>query len=426
MSVGGYVRLGSDVLAQGDEVEHLNRSHERKIESWLAALLQSEHLSLLLGNGLSTAVGHIVGTAPPLMSDGLTDNRYADRIREHAARAARRTHRDANLEDEIRSALALAEGLDVLGDTAGAIEILDAVDESMRALIHGVLDFERALSDGHRERTPEAVQAERLLQRFLMPFAGRPTSRDRLAVFTTNYDRLVEFAADLLGLRIIDRFVGALEPTFSASRLDVDMHYSPPGVRGEPRYIEGLIRLSKLHGSVDWRSRGQSVVRAPIAFGADSTDRQFPAKPTDSVLIYPNPAKDVETLTHPYAELFRDFAAAICRPGSVLVTYGYGFGDSHINRVISDMLTIPSTHLVVISYDPLTPLDEMKKRHFPANQTTELIGPAVAALDVLVGRIPSIASFDLIEAQVRHAERAKRADEATRDVEADDAKPGKK
>ena len=44
-------------------------------------------------------------------------------------------------------------------------------------------------------------------------------------------------------------------------------------------------------------------------------------------MIYPNPAKDVETLAYPYAELFRDFAAAICRPNSVLVTFGYGFGD---------------------------------------------------------------------------------------------------
>ena len=69
------------------------------------------------------------------------------------------------------------------------------------------------------------------------------------------------------------------------------------------------------------------------------------------LMIYPNSAKDRETAEYPYVELFRDFAAAICRPNSTLVTYGYGFGDEHINRVIHDMLTIPSTHLVVISYD---------------------------------------------------------------------------
>ena len=71
-------------------------------------------------------------------------------------------------------------------------------------------------------------------------------------------------------------------------------------------------------------------------------------------MIYPNSAKDRETAENPYVELFRDFAAAICRPNSTLVTYGYGFGDEHINRVIHDMLTIPSTHLVVISFnDPI-------------------------------------------------------------------------
>ena len=68
-------------------------------------------------------------------------------------------------------------------------------------------------------------------------------------------------------------------------------------------------------------------------------------------MIYPNPAKDVETLDYPYADLFRDFAAAICRPNAVVVTYGYGFGDDHVNRILRDMLTIPSTHLAIISYD---------------------------------------------------------------------------
>jgi len=43
-------------------------------------------------------------------------------------------------------------------------------------------------------------------------------------------------------------------------------------------------------------------------------------------------------------------ASAICRPNSTLVVYGYSFGDEHINRVIEDMLTIPSTHLVIISF----------------------------------------------------------------------------
>ena len=45
----------------------------------------------------------------------------------------------------------------------------------------------------------------------------------------------------------------------------------------------------------------------------------------------------------------------MCRPNSSLVTYGYGFGDDHVNRVIKDMLTIPSTHLVIVAWDQTNP-----------------------------------------------------------------------
>jgi hypothetical protein len=166
-----------------------------------------------------------------------------------------------------------------------------------------------------------------------------------LHVFTINYDRLIEHGCDLAGLRIIDRFVGALNPIFRASRVEVDVHYNPPGIRGEPRFMEGVVRLTKLHGSLDWHfdNDERRIHRKGIPFGAPADHTDMPKAPVDTVMVYPNPAKDVETTQYPYAELFRDFAAAICRPNAVAVTYGYGFGDDHVNRVLLDMLTIPST-----------------------------------------------------------------------------------
>ena len=92
-------------------------------------------------------------------------------------------------------------------------------------------------------------------------------------------------------------------------------------------------------------------------------------------MIYPNSAKDRETAEFPYVELFRDFAAAVCRPNSTLVTYGYGFGDEHINRVIRDMLTIPSTHLVVISYnDPIGRILQFYEETARYDQVSILMG----------------------------------------------------
>ena len=116
--------------------------------------------------------------------------------------------------------------------------------------------------------------------------------------------------------------------------------------------MEGVIRFTKLHGSWDWSysTDDRRVSRKGIPFGAPETHTDVPDKPLDTIMIYPNSAKDVETTEYPYAELFRDLAAAVCRPNSVVVTYGYGFGDDHINRVLLDMLTIPSTHLVIVAY----------------------------------------------------------------------------
>lgn len=101
-------------------------------------------------------------------------------------------------------------------------------------------------------------------------------------------------------------------------------------------------------------------------------------------MIYPNSAKDIETAYYPYADLFRDFSAYLCRPNSSLVTYGYGFGDDHINRVIADMLSLPSTHLVIISYDEA---GGRIRRFMEATgrraQISALVGPHFADLGTL-------------------------------------------
>ena len=169
-------------------------------------------------------------------------------------------------------------------------------------------------------------------------------------------------------------------PIFRSSRLNLDIHYNPPGIRGEPRYLEGVARLTKLHGSVDWVQNGGMIRRIGLPFGADSIDPYLNAPglygaDALKLMIYPNSAKDRETAEYPYVELFRDFAASICRPNSTLVTYGYGFADEHINRVIHDMLTIPSTHLVIISYnDPIGRILKFYSESAHKAQMSVLIG----------------------------------------------------
>jgi hypothetical protein len=327
--------------------------HRQKIEPWLSAVFQSEHLSLLLGSGFPTSISHAAGVpSSPNMDRVEFGTTYDKKITAYAERLAAQGRRgSANIEDQIRSALALADGFAVADKAEDEKGLRAAIRAVLRTLVDDILASETALRTKIEQQDEQGLLANGLLCSFLLSFASRTATRERLHVFTTNYDRFIEYGCDWVGLRLVDRFVGHLSPIYRSSRMDVDMHYNPPGIRGEPRYLEGVVKLTKLHGSLDWRYEKTIVRRVGMAFGAEL--KLTSTADDECVLIYPNPAKDIETTEYPYADLFRDYAAALCRPNSALVTYGYGFGDDHINRVIRDMLTVPSTHLVIIAWgDP--------------------------------------------------------------------------
>lgn len=324
----------------------------KEIEPWLTALSQSEHLSLLIGSGFSLAACQIV---KPQENNGMPKigfSVFKDQIQTASEQSAQRSMRgNANIEDQIRIANELIKGLEIYctnknNEDDGLIQEISQLNSELQ---EGLVKFaNHILANEKNILYSDIKEVSEYLMNFLISFASRSATRERLNIFTTNYDRIIEYSAEMAGIRLIDRFLGTINPIFRSSRLDVDMHYNPPGIRGEPRYLEGVARFTKLHGSLDWIMHGDVVKRIALPYGADSIEKY---SNTDSTLmIYPNAAKDRETSEYPYVELFRDLAAAVCRPNSTLVLYGYSLGDQHINRVIEDMLTIPSTHLVIISW----------------------------------------------------------------------------
>lgn len=365
------------------------------IEPWLTSLFQSEHLSLLVGSGLTTAVQYAAcGSSNNGMGVDKSFSVFSDNIAQAASNSAIRTGREkANIEDEIRVANELIAGLSILKDNSDFPEIgakLETLSSELNDILNCFANNISAIERSIALATPQKREtAFNKLVMFIMSFASRSGTRDRLNIFTTNYDRLIEAGADVAGLRLIDRFVGALSPVFRSSRLDIDMHYNPPGIRGEPRYLEGVARFTKLHGSLDWINVENDIRRIGLPFGAETLKPFLEAAGLSadfsSLMIYPNSAKDRETAEYPYVELFRDFAASLCRPNSTLVTYGYSFGDDHINRVIRDMLTIPSTHLVVIDYSDST---GRIMKNFEAwghqSQMSLIVGKDTANIDDLV------------------------------------------
>jgi hypothetical protein len=326
---------------------------KKEVEPWLSAIFQSEHLSLLIGTGLTSAVSFTAGVIPQEMTRLTFENELSAKIKAKADETAQKMNRgEANIEDDIRIALELINGLKILDDPRHT-DLETELNTKLLAFIKSILKTERDFISKLKTDDEKGILAFNLLKSFILSFTSRAASRERLNLFTTNYDRFIELACDETGVLLLDRFKGKIQPIFRNTRLELDYHYNPPGIRGEPRYVEGVARITKLHGSIDWKFTGDKIIRSLLPFGAQDTHPEIPKNVSEQVVIYPNSSKDIETAFYPYAELFRDFSSAICQPNSVIVTYGYGFGDSHINRVIEDMLTIPSTHLVVIAWDEI-------------------------------------------------------------------------
>lgn len=403
------------VIEEGQDPSWLNGTNQPSvlglselrngIEPWLTSLFQSEHLSLLTGNGLSTAVQFLAtGKGNSAMSGQDFDSIFEDMIVKSAKKSSAASGRgEENIEDAIRVTNELIRGLEILGyDTdeskKGDYEKLcEGLELQIKDFTNGIACIEASVATAP---LAEREKAFGYLVSFLMSFASRTGTRERLNIFTLNYDRLIEAGADLAGLHLIDRFVGTLAPIFRSSRLDIDMHYNPPGIRGEPRYLEGVARFTKLHGSIDWVDVGSDIRKIGLPFGSTDITNFLNAPGLEDVdrrkvMIYPNSSKDRETAEYPYIELFRDFATALCRPNSTLVTYGYGFGDDHINRIIRDMLTIPSTHLVIISFDDVGGRITKKYEEFGrSSQITLIIGKDLANLPTLVDYFMPKASID--------------------------------
>lgn len=379
-----------------------------RIEPWLTALFQSEHLNLLVGAGLSSAVQESATGKRPQGMGWIEDLKICkDEIDAYVNTTAKAAGRDSgNIEDQIRSINELIKGLEILVSLnpppivpppppcppyrylPSELRVLrEELSRCLRLFAESVSNGEKSIRDAKPEQKTETFN---YLVNFLMSFSSRTATRDRLHIFTTNYDRIIETGAELAGLRLVDRFVGSIAPIFRSSRLEVDYHYNPPGIRGEPRYLEGVARFTKLHGSLDWYASDGAIRRFGLPFGAASVEPFLQVEGVGSanyqqLMIYPNSVKDRETSEYPYVELFRDLASATCRPNSTLVTYGYSFGDEHINRVITDMLTIPSTHIVIIAYgDPLGRIMRFLKDSGRQAQISLLLGDHFGDLKKLV------------------------------------------
>jgi hypothetical protein len=186
---------------------------------------------------------------------------------------------------------------------------------------------------------------EEFLRRILL----RSTTLPRAKIFTLNYDLLLERALDNLGVLYFDGFLGTIHRTLRTESYHYDLYYPGETTEGRVSRVDRVLHLYKLHGSINWRRRTTAASDVIISH-TDPTEIEY-----GDVMIYPSPLKLTEMNGYPYSEMFRHFSSHIHQPQSVLLTIGYRFQDTHINRLIYQALSIPSFVLIIVTPNVIAP-----------------------------------------------------------------------
>lgn len=224
---------------------------------------------------------------------------------------------------------------------------------------------------------------------FLSKLVARDSNLGRAHLFTLNYDTLFEQALELLGIQYFDGFTGRADARFDPSVYGLDIYYPGEVAEGRVRRFDKFLHFYKLHGSIHWQVRGDELrarhpdLREFVTYRGD--DAAGKAKKlielTDAlpvVGVLPTANKFTQTLTMPFAHLFRSFQIRLSAPQTFLLVLGYGFGDDHVNHIIEAALMNPSLVMLVVEPNPQSPTinrirqyKDLGKRAFVLTQTEE-------------------------------------------------------
>ncbi|MBL6952267.1 MAG: SIR2 family protein [Alphaproteobacteria bacterium] len=168
-----------------------------------------------------------------------------------------------------------------------------------------------------------------------------------VSVFSLNYDPLVERAAELAQVRVLDGFYGHEHAYFDAGSFQHDIAVLQLGARGgaRRRKIAPWIWLIKLHGSLGWYENDEAGIRR-MAFDAVVPDN------AKRLMIPPQHRKANEIVYRPYTALWSEFRSRLVHQADALnrlVTLGYGMADEHVNDVIEGAMARNNFSLIIIS-----------------------------------------------------------------------------
>jgi SIR2-like domain len=237
---------------------------------------------------------------------------------------------------------------------------------------------------------------------FLAKLVARDSNLGRAHLFTLNYDTLFEQSLELLGIQYFDGFTGRADARFDPSVYGLDIYYPGEVAAGRVRRFDKFLHFYKLHGSIHWRVVGNELrARHPDltsfrGYGDLKVAEKVKKLPNLSVSlasigILPTANKFAQTLTMPFAHLFRSLQIRLSAPQTFLLVLGYGFGDDHITRILETALMNPSLVMLVVEPNPTSPTIERIRRYKDLGKRAFVLTPTREAFAT---KAYKVATFD--------------------------------
>lgn len=394
--------MNPDVIAyRGD-----SKLNEDALRAHLATILRLEHVGLLLGAGASVDLGGM--TIQKLWEYFKAEFApSAEALMDHNFFTADETPNLEILLDQLEVACLEAER------TNGKhLETLRTAQLDLRrSVVHASILQQEFWEDSTRiNEIPPVLQDHcRLLQKLR---GARQPGQPAPWIFTPNYDLAIEWAAEAVGLEVMNGFRGLHHRSFSPHAFDLGLRNTL--ARGEARFGCYEVYVAKLHGSLTWRTLENGAVIEKPADSLWEEIRSFLRNESDDFgqeMVFPSAAKYLQTVGFVLGELFRRFTEFLNRPQTALIVNGYSFGDEHLNRILLSALQNPTLSLVI--YAPMAtvsgpgvtiPDDRPALKRLAALRSPQvtIIGNSQRAyFSALANDLPDPAIFDDRSRQIR-------------------------
>jgi hypothetical protein len=176
-------------------------------------------------------------------------------------------------------------------------------------------------------------------------------------IFTTNYDLFIEQASlSYAAMRLNDGFsrVPSLTGRAEFSSQTFFTTTSSTGNLYNYKVDIPCINLIKLHGSLSWKKDGNRIlfsVQNTALLPGTKTASQAKTFVDAFAVVLPQAEKFHKTLMDDtYYELLRIYQNELDREGTLLVSFGFSFRDSHILGITKRALKNPTLRLVVFAF----------------------------------------------------------------------------